>query len=215
MTTASLSHIAEKLSGLLQQPHQAALGEVPSRAHAVLVWGQDVIRHRRFLQHVGGDVLGVENSQPINQISRLNQIFNHVADFKRRCPTVEKGTNLMSVQSMTCCLQVTMSCTASAADVLCLTQSIDNAVAMVTAMIACYQFSETVCSQRPAGAHFPFPPSQLQRHRVMQRHLGPYFYVDVMSVELPPLDAHTTRLGRHPQGVPRRCVRSGRRLASV
>lgn len=101
---------------------------------------------------------GVENSQTINQISRLNQIFNHVADFKRRCPTVEKGTNLMSVQSMTCCLQVTMSCTASAADVLCLTQSIDNAVAMVTAMIACYQFSETVCSQRPAGAHFPFPP---------------------------------------------------------
>lgn len=58
MTTASLPHIAKKLSGLLQQPHQAALGEVPSRAHAVLVWGQDVIRHRRFLQHVGGDVLG-------------------------------------------------------------------------------------------------------------------------------------------------------------
>lgn len=104
---------------------------------------------------------------------------------------MENGTNLMSVQSMTCCLQVTMSCTASAADVLRLTQSIDNAVAMVTAMTACYQFSETVCSQRPAGAHFPFPPSQLQRHRGVRRRRGLYFHVDVMSVELPPLDTHT------------------------
>lgn len=88
---------------------------------------------------------GWKTAKPINQISRPNQIFNHVADFKRRCPTVENGTNLMSAQSMTCCLQVTMSCTASAADVLCLTQSIDNGVAMVTLMIACYRFSETVC----------------------------------------------------------------------
>lgn len=30
MTPASRSHIAEKLSGLLQQPHQAAFGEVAS-----------------------------------------------------------------------------------------------------------------------------------------------------------------------------------------
>lgn len=67
MTPASLSHIAEKLSGLLQQPHQAALGEVASGAHAVLVWGQDVIRHCRFLQHIGGDVLrgGKQPSQSI------------------------------------------------------------------------------------------------------------------------------------------------------
>lgn len=64
---ASVSYIAEKLSGLLQQPHQAALGEVASRAHAVLVWGQDVIRHCRFLQHIGGDVLrgGKQPSQSI------------------------------------------------------------------------------------------------------------------------------------------------------
>lgn len=156
--TAAMPHIAEKLSGLLQQSHQAALSEVASRAHAVLVWGQDVIRHRGLLQHVGGDVLRVENSQPINQISRLNQIFNHVADFKRRCPTVENGTNLMSVQSMTCCLQVTGSRTTSADYFLCFTQSIDTAVAMVTMMIACYRFNETVCSQRPTGAHFYAPP---------------------------------------------------------
>lgn len=66
-TLARRSHIAEKLGGLLQQPHQAALGEVASRAHAVLVWGQDVIRHRRLLQHVGGDVLrgGKQPSQSI------------------------------------------------------------------------------------------------------------------------------------------------------
>ena len=52
-----LSHIAEELSRLLEQSHQAALREVASRTHPVLVWGQNVIRHRRLLQHVGGDVL--------------------------------------------------------------------------------------------------------------------------------------------------------------
>lgn len=67
MTLASLPHIAEKLGGLLQQPHQAALGEVASRAHAVLVGGQDVIRHRRLLQHVGGDVLRGGKTARANQ----------------------------------------------------------------------------------------------------------------------------------------------------
>lgn len=57
ISAASLSHIAEELSSLLQQSHQATLSEVASRTHPVLVWGQDVIRHRRLLQHIGGDVL--------------------------------------------------------------------------------------------------------------------------------------------------------------
>lgn len=67
ISTASQSYVAKELSGLLQQSHQATLSEVASRAHAVLVWGQDVIRHRRFLQHIGGDVLRRKTvSQSIN-----------------------------------------------------------------------------------------------------------------------------------------------------
>lgn len=42
-SAASLSHIAEELCGLLEQSHQAALSEVASRTHPILVWGQDVI----------------------------------------------------------------------------------------------------------------------------------------------------------------------------
>lgn len=57
VSAASRSHIAEELRRLLQQSHQATLGEVASRTHPVLVRGQDVIRHRRLLQHIGGDVL--------------------------------------------------------------------------------------------------------------------------------------------------------------
>lgn len=57
ISAASLSHVAEELCGLLEQSHQAALGEVAPRTHPVLVRGQDVIRHRRLLQHVGWDVL--------------------------------------------------------------------------------------------------------------------------------------------------------------
>lgn len=57
ITAASLSYVAEELSSLLEQSHQAALGEVASRTHPILVRGQDVIGHRRLLQHVGGDVL--------------------------------------------------------------------------------------------------------------------------------------------------------------
>lgn len=66
-----MSHIAEELSRLLEQPHQATLREVPSRTHPVLVRGQDVIRHRRLLQHVGGDVLRRKISRLINQLSLL------------------------------------------------------------------------------------------------------------------------------------------------
>lgn len=54
-------YFAEELGGLLQQPHEAALGEVAARAHAVLIGGQDVIRHGRLLQHIGGDALRREN----------------------------------------------------------------------------------------------------------------------------------------------------------
>lgn len=43
VSAASLSHIAEELSGLLEQSHQATLSEVASRTHPILVWGQDVI----------------------------------------------------------------------------------------------------------------------------------------------------------------------------
>lgn len=46
LKTFSVSHIAEELSRLLEQPHQAALREVPSRTHPVFIRGQDVIRHR-------------------------------------------------------------------------------------------------------------------------------------------------------------------------
>ena len=48
---------AEQLSRMLQEAHQAALSEVPARAHAVLVRGQGVIRDRRLLQHVGRNIL--------------------------------------------------------------------------------------------------------------------------------------------------------------
>lgn len=57
ISAGPLSHIAEELSSLLEQSHEAALSEVASRTHSVLIRGQDVIRHRRLLQHVGGDVL--------------------------------------------------------------------------------------------------------------------------------------------------------------
>lgn len=57
ISAVSLSHIAEELSSLLKQSHQAVLSEVAPRTHPVLVRRQDVVRHRGLLQHVGGDVL--------------------------------------------------------------------------------------------------------------------------------------------------------------
>lgn len=48
---------AEELSRLLQQAHQAALGEVAAGAHPVLIGRQGVVGDCGLLQHVGGNVL--------------------------------------------------------------------------------------------------------------------------------------------------------------
>lgn len=77
----------------------------------------------------------------------------------------------MTIQSMTCCLQVSV-LYQSATEVLCLTQPIDNSITIVTVINVCYQFSETVCSHAPTGAHLPFPPFQLQRQCIMQWYQG-------------------------------------------
>lgn len=74
-----MSHSAKELSSLLQQPHQTILCKAASRAHAVLVWGQDVVRHGRLLQHIGGDVLGEKNQLPDQSVRPLNQIINRMA----------------------------------------------------------------------------------------------------------------------------------------
>lgn len=53
-----------------------------------------------------------KNQSAYQSIIPPNQIINHRADFKRRCPTVGNGTNLMTIQSMTCwLLQLRASCT--------------------------------------------------------------------------------------------------------
>lgn len=113
-----------------------------------------------------------------------------MADFKRRCPTVENGTNLMTppindLLSAGCCVLYQ-----STTEVLCFTEHINNSITMVTVINVCYQFSETVCSHVPIGAHLPFPSFSFKATVLHSGAGGPYFHVDVTSVQLPPLDTH-------------------------
>ena len=62
-TLHSPTHHGEGGGGLLQEPHQARLGEVLPRADALLVGGDHVVRHCRLLQHVGRHVLEGSNSR--------------------------------------------------------------------------------------------------------------------------------------------------------
>lgn len=59
---------------------------------------------------------------------------------------------------------------------------------VVTVINVCYQFSETVCSHVPKGAHLPFPSFSFKGTVLHSGAGGPYFHVDVTSVQLPPLD---------------------------
>lgn len=51
------TYVAEEFCSLLKKPHQTSLCEVPSWTNSVLIWGQDIIGHRRLLQDIRGDVL--------------------------------------------------------------------------------------------------------------------------------------------------------------
>lgn len=121
-------------------------------------------------------------------MSRLNQIINnHKPDFKRRCPTVENGTTLMTIQSMTCWLQVTLSCTT---ELLCLTQPINNSITIVT-VINVYQFSKTFCSRFPQEHRIClFPPFNFKRQCIIQRYRGTTFLFWRYECTAPP-SGHT------------------------
>lgn len=69
-----------------------------------------------------------------------------------------------------------------------MTQLIDKSGFSV--ITVCFQFGEAVCSHVPTGAHLPFSLFNFKGAVLSSATKGPYLYVDVMSVQLPPLDTH-------------------------